>query len=384
LNNRGTSVNLSVSNKNVTMRQSILIAAAILLLVPASQANNSQAQLPIAFGRWTLGGPYSKRVLHFEARDPKGEVFSESGVWQLTSETYSLGVEHTTAILYAFHDSSGAYEAFTYLRSPNMVTFDSSLSQAGAFDRDRALLCAGNFLVEVAPASDVSIGDLEDLLRRIAVVADKTPSPPIQNYLPNEGRDASGSLYALGPVAFRSAVETLGRPEFASLADAVGFSSGAEAMLARYKAGALLILIDYPTPQLAELHLRHLESSLPEKAKQGGATVERKGSLLSIVMAPAMPGYAAKLRDGVNYETQVTWNEPSGTATDPPWSVILYRIFVGTGIFMGAAVVLGIAFGGLRVFTKRLLPGKIFDRPERMEILQLGLSGKTIDPRDFY
>jgi len=38
----------------------------------------------------------------------------------------------------------------------------------------------------------------------------------------------------------------------------------------------------------------------------------------------------------------------------------------------------------LRVFTKRLLPGKIFDRPERMEILQLGLSGKTIDPRDFY
>ena len=97
-----------------------------------------------------------------------------------------------------------------------------------------------------------------------------------------------------------------------------------------------------------------------------------------------MPEYAAKLRAEVNYETQVTWNEPSGTATDPPWGVVLYRIFVGTGIFMMAAVVLGIGFGGLRIFTKRLFPGKVFDRPEQMEVLQLGLSGKRIDPRDFY
>jgi len=176
--------------------------------------------------------------------------------------------------------------------------------------------------------------------------------------------------------------QTRGEYDFSYAAHAA--ASIAEAMLARYKAGALLILIDYPTPQLAELHLRHLETSLPEKAKQGGTTIERKGSLLSIVMAPATPGYAAKLRDGVNYETQVTWNEPSGTATDPPWSVVLYRVFVGTGIFMVAAVVLGIGFGGLRIFTKRLFPGKVFDRPEQMEVLQLGLSGKRIDPRDFY
>src|SRR5260370_35854766 len=100
-------------------------------------------------------------------------------------------------------------------------------------------------------------------------------------------------------------------------------------------------------------------------------------------MAPAMPGYAAHLRNAVNYETRVTWNEPSATATDPPWVGVLYRIFVGTGIFMGAAVVLGIAFGGLRGFTKRLLPGKVFDRPEGMEILRLGGSGSTTDPQDF-
>jgi hypothetical protein len=51
---------------------------------------------------------------------------------------------------------------------------------------------------------------------------------------------------------------------------------------------------------------------------------------------------------------------------------------------MVTAVVLGIAFGGVRVVTKIFFPGKVFDRPERLEILQLGLSGKKIDPSDFY
>ena len=47
---------------------------------------------------------------------------------------------------------------------------------------------------------------------------------------------------------------------------------------------------------------------------------------------------------------------------------------------MVAAVVLGIAFGGVRVLTKRFFPGKVFDRPEQIEVLQLGISGKKIDP----
>jgi hypothetical protein len=112
-------------------------------------------------------------------------------------------------------------------------------------------------------------------------------------------------------------------------------------------------------------------------------TIERKGSLLSLVSA-STPSYAQNLRNAINYQTQVTWNEASQTATDPPWSVILYRIFIGTGLFMILAVICGIMFGGLRVATKRWLPGKVFDRPKNIEILQLGLSGKRIDPTDFY
>jgi hypothetical protein len=103
-----------------------------------------------------------------------------------------------------------------------------------------------------------------------------------------------------------------------------------------------------------------------------------------MVIAPSSPAYTESLRGAVNYETQVTWNEASQTATDPPWAVVLYRIFVGTGVFMVMALAFGVAFGGFRIFIKKILPGKVFDRPEQMEVLQLGLSGNKIDTRDLY
>jgi hypothetical protein len=127
-----------------------------------------------------------------------------------------------------------------------------------------------------------------------------------------------------------------------------------------------------------------LEEVLPAGAKEAGTVIERKGSLLSMVLVPSSVEYAKNLREAVDYETQVTWNEASQTATDPPITSIMVKIFIGTGVFMVAAVVLGIAFGGVRVVTKRFFPGKVFDRQNQMEVLQLGLSGKRIDPSDFY
>jgi len=146
----------------------------------------------------------------------------------------------------------------------------------------------------------------------------------------------------------------------------------------------VLLLIDYPTPQLAEQHLRHLDAVLSAAEKQAGTTVERKGSLLSIVLRPSSTAFAEELRNGVHYQTEVTWNEPTHKITDPPWVVILGRIIILTLLFMGLAVAVGAAFGGVRVLLKTFFPGKVFDRPGQMDVLQLGLSGKRIDSRDFY
>jgi hypothetical protein len=145
-----------------------------------------------------------------------------------------------------------------------------------------------------------------------------------------------------------------------------------------------LLLIEYPTPQLAEQHLRHMQQAISAAAKQAGTTIERKGSLLTLVLRPSSAAYGDALRSAVNYETHVTWNEPTHTITDPPWTTILGKIMIATMLFMVVAVVLGLAFGGVRVLTKIFFPGRVFDRPEQMDVLQLGLSGKRIDSRDFY
>src|SRR5207249_11630538 len=84
------------------------------------------------------------------------------------------------------------------------------------------------------------------------------------------------------------------------------------------------------------------------------------------------------------FRSNVTWNEPHQTVTDPPLLSTIAKIFIATGVFMVVAVVLGVAFGGVRVLAKILFPGKVFDRPEQMDVLQLGLSGKRINSRDFY
>jgi hypothetical protein len=158
-------------------------------------------------------------------------------------------------------------------------------------------------------------------------------------------------------------------------------------MLAEYHRGkdsAALLLIDYPTPQLAEQHLRHLEQAISSAAKQAGTSIERKGTLLSLVLRPSSVAYGNAVRNAMNYETNVTWNEPHQTITDPPLLSTIAKIFIATGVFMVITVVLGAAFGGVRLLTKIFFPGKVFDRPEQMDVLQLGLSGKRINSRDFY
>ena len=333
--------------------------------------------LPDAFGTWHSTG--------CDGNAPRPAVSKEAGERDFRQCEFSSEKQRATIWAGRYRDPSSAYEVYTSLLRPTMSP--STVGRFTAVDDKGLLILVGDIVVGVDQPKNVSTKDLQELASVVAAHADKTPLPPIREYLPKEDLVNATQRYALGPVGLRAAAESVGKPEITGLTNAVGFASGAEAMLAQYRHGreaGVLLLIDYPTPQLAELHSRHLETALAESTNSAATKIERTGSLLSMVIAPSSPTYAASIRNAVTYHTQVTWNEASQTATDPPWALILYRIFFGTGIFMIAAVVLGIAFGGLRVFTKRLLPGKVFDRHDRLEVLQLGLSGKRIDTRDLY
>jgi uncharacterized protein DUF6599 len=349
------------------------VCAAALLSAPLLSAQESP--LPKQFHNWKLASCVAKPVVP--------AISKEAGMREFSACKFNSGDKVIGISGGRYHDPSSAFEVYTSELRAGMVP--TNVGQVSAFDKDGVVILEGS--VVLSSTANVSKEDLSALIKSIEAGSEKGPLPPIRTYLPGTGRALGTERYALGPDAFRGALDTLGRNDFGVLTDAVGFNSGAEVVLARYqmrKDSGVLLLIEYPTPQLAEQHIHHLEEVLPAAAKQAGTVIERKGSLLSMVLAPSSVEYAKNLREAVDYETQVTWNEASQTATDPPITSIMVKIFIGTGVFMVAAVVLGIAFGGVRVITKRFFPGKVFDRQNQMEVLQLGLSGKRIDPSDFY
>jgi hypothetical protein len=366
----------------------LLLGSLVIALLSLAPSLRAETVLPAHFGKWTASNAVQSPAIPANTKD----IFTESGLESAETRAYSNGNAAITVTTYRLHDSSGAYEAYTFFQQPkNSCSQPNGLTPCSASvdasSEKRRVVLAGNILIVIDNAGSLTPDDQDALSKQITAKADKTPPPPIPNYLPTRDLIHGTEKYALGPAAFRAALSTLNRPEYQALSDNAGFSSGAEAMFAQYQNkgdAAVVLLIDYPTPQLAGLHWKHLEQAFPPSANSDRTSIERKGTLLAIVLAPSSRGYAARVRDAVNYETQVTWNEPTHTITDPPITTVLAKIIIATGVFMLVAIVFGVAFGGVRVLIKGLFPGKIFDRPEQMDVLQLGLSSKRINSRDFY
>ncbi len=196
--------------------------------------------------------------------------------------------------------------------------------------------------------------------------------------------------YVVGPRAL-SRVLPLGTDDW------VGFDFSAEAIVARYKlkggngdGDALLFLASYPTQQIAaakfDAMLRRFPIDPPEGAAAGQTVLygKRTSTLVALVAGAPSRAAADALLDQINYESDVTWNEPPQKLTDPTITSVVVGAILGTGTVMLLAVVAGIGFGGFRLIVKIFFPGKVFDREGHVEILQLGISSKSIQAKDFY
>jgi hypothetical protein len=367
-----------------------LIVALVLAACLSASAFAQAAVLPEQFGSWQAEGPAktltTKDLGSAWAQGSAAEaVLKEAGLKSIEQRTYRNNQDEVALRLFALKDPSSAYELYTFLLSPGMRNMGVGKDSAVGQHDGRVLV--GNFVVEATLSPNAKPESLAGLAAALKARADPTPLPPLKTYLPTEWLVFGSEKYALGPEGFRAAMSSLNQSAYADLANEVGFQDGAEAILARYQGlhgSGTLLLLEYPTPQVAENRRHHLEEALPAAAKQAGVTVERKASLLSFVFNATSAIHAQAIRDAVNYETEVTWNEPHQSATDPPLVQMLYKIFMFTSLFLVVATMTGIAFGGFRILIKHWWPGKVFDRPENIEVLQLGLSGKKIDPTDLY
>jgi len=150
---------------------------------------------------------------------------------------------------------------------------------------------------------------------------------------------------------------------------------------------ATLILVNYPTNQIAADHLQKLESARQQNGSASGVTTgspffdKRTGPILVIASGSLSQNEGKSLLAAVNYDANVTWNENTYLTKKDNLANLLVNIIILCGILILFAAVAGVAFGGIRLFIRRILPERVFDEPERGDFISLHLedAGRSQD-----
>ena len=100
-----------------------------------------------------------------------------------------------------------------------------------------------------------------------------------------------------------------------------------------------------------------------------------------VVVSGALSQSEAKsLLASVNYEADVTWNENTYFNKRDNIGNLVWNALVLCGILMAFALVIGIAFGGLRVLVQRIIPERVFHREVQVDFISLQLDEKPSRP----
>jgi hypothetical protein len=377
----------------------ILAIVCLLACFLAGSAVSISAQtlLPDAFAGWTASatGSQAPASQAEQFAGDKAPILREYGLASAERRDYTQTKNSATVTLYRMVDPSAAFGAFTYLREPEMVAVGSALTTPySAASRQRVVFVVGNLVLDVSsPITRPEDIDLKALADGLKPHVDRRPFPEIAQFLPAPGLVKGSERYVLGP---RALAEVFPSGSAASK-DWVGFGDSAEAIVARYHLegqakgqDAILLIALYPTQQVAADSYNSLGKWFALNAEADQANGHpivfgtRSGPLVAVLSGVNARATAVPFLSQIRYGSQVTWNEPSQSYSDPGIGTMVVGAIMGTGAIMVLAIAAGIGFGGFRLLVKFFLPGKVFDRKDQLEILQLGLTSKPIKAEDFY
>jgi len=343
---------------------------------PATTNTAASSILPSQFAGWNVSGTV-RRSQDPAAADPaNADLLREYKFTDFESATYTRYDGRKLRVKAArFPNATGAYGAFTFYRSPAMLR--EEIGDQGASLNERVLFYRGSVVVDAVfdRLTAMSAAELRELAHALPL-----PSGSDRNlasflaYLPH----SDSPKYVIGPVG----LEKVNAPLPPELVD---FSKDAEVVLGTYGTShseATLMVIQYPNPTIAAEHLRLIEAAEAQNTKQPGSVPalgpgalfsKRTGPLVVVVAGNVSQGEAQALMSAVNYEAEVTWNERDPFDKKNNIGNIVWNALVLCGILMALALVAGVAFGGVRVLFKQVLPNRIFNRPQAAEFISLHL-----------
>jgi len=361
------------------MRRISLVATVLFCLAALPAA--AQGIVPASLAGWADGGAPAATDFPERSQTP---ILAEYGFVGFDAHRFTRGSESLEAAVYKLKDPSGAYGLYSFFRTPEMAR--AAFTEHSSKSSERALVLAGNLVLDVRGHDLTKLDtELKSLVAAIQAHAQSGPLPSLWEYMPQKDIVERTDHYILGP-------RTLDQLFPAGIGDSMGFSSGAEAELAHYRlAGrdATLLIADFPTQQIAAQKLANLQKNFNvngSNASSGSPALyaSRSVTLLAIVSGASTQAEANRLLGQIQSGTELTWDEPTFQFKEPSIEAMIVGTIIGAGTICMFALVAGVSFGGLRLVVKRLWPGKIFDRHDHLQVLQLGLGSKPINSDDFY
>jgi hypothetical protein len=356
-----------------------------LALADNPPAATVPAILPQQFAGWQMQGNSQTSSDASAADSTNARVLNEYRFSDFASATYTREDGRTLKIRAArFADASGAFGAYTFYLHPEMTK--EQIGDQGASLGDRVLFYRGHVLVDAqfsqeTPMSGSELRELAGTLPRPGGALGNLPT--FIQFLPRRGYISNTQKYVMGPIA-------LTKLDAPIPADQVNFGASAEVSIARYGTSsgeATLVLISYPTPQLAAEQLRRIDAAHQLAQPQSGVTAingagtffdKRTGPIVAIATGGISDSDAKSLLGMVNYEASVTWNTPTENAQVRDLYMLILNIVILCAILAGFAIVAGVAFGGFRILMKKFYPDRVFDRPEHMEFISLHLTEAAV------
>jgi len=328
------------------MPRSLKIAVTLAILTLLTGAAQS-AIFPDHLGTYQKSAPKTIGI-------PDKELYDEYGLEATESAEYtSPDKKPISATAWRLHDSTGALALFDS-RRPSGAT-PSDFAQLAVHTSDGTIFVFGNYVFQFTGGMfDQPV--LNELYTQLARV-ENGPLPALSTFLPPDGLVANSERYILGPVSLQ-------RAEPAIPPSVAGFRMGAEAQFGQYQTpkGLLkLIIFDYPTPSMAREQAAELQ-------KIPGAVVKRTGPLVIATVNPPDPDAAERILGKINYQANVTLNEPTPQSQAKGLAKMILNIFVLAGIVLVMCVVGGVGFAGYRIMSR-----KMWRKEETVEMIVLGL-----------
>jgi hypothetical protein len=349
------------------------------LVTPRDTA--AAALLPASFGTWTLtpnqtapAEPGMSLVnANKAALEEDGPVRSQVG-------TYVSGGRRLSVEAVQFNDYSGAWSAYTLVRRAELRD-GKDLGANDAVGDGVVLFQSGAVVVLAFPATAADVAALKPLDAALPKVRGSQAQPPLlPAFLPTKNLESGSVRYALGGQTYSAEGGVLP-------AGSIGWEKSAEAITASYRNGhgpETLTLLLYPTPQIAEAHLKAAQGmfgGLGPKFAQ--ASARREAELVMVANGDwpqAVAGSWLKdihMRQLASNDLATTGQPVFHNEVQKTFS-LLTNILVLFGVLGLAAVLLGLFLGAGRAMVRKLM-GK--PAATEAEFLSLHLAPQNARPQ---